>query len=113
MESNKCLGCRFGSVKIEVEVPEKYSTEEFAAETKNFASQIIAITKQKSMQYLLTFGSINNFSKLEFKIHYSCKLNIDKKQCSKFSSNKEKDCRINYLIYSKGISDQIEVKMQE
>jgi hypothetical protein len=114
MASNKCIGCRFGSSKIEILVPENYSIQEFAEETQNFASEIIAITKVEAMHYSLTFGSLNNFSKLEFIIHCSCKLNADKKQCSNLNSNQEKDCRIKHLIYTKeGILDKVCVTMGE
>lgn len=114
MASNKCIGCRFGSSKIEILVPENYSIQEFAEETQNFASEIIAITKKKPMHYSLTFGSLNSFSKLEFIIHCSCILEIDKKQCAKFNSNQDRDCRIKCLTYSKeGISDKIYVTIGE
>jgi hypothetical protein len=57
MESNTCLGCRFGSVKIEILVPEKYNQKQFARQTKDFAADIIAVTKQKPIHYSLTFDS--------------------------------------------------------
>jgi hypothetical protein len=114
MASNICLGCRFGSVKIEILVPEKYTIKEFAQQTQDFASEIIAITKEKPMHYSLTFGSGNDFSKLDFKIHCSCILNIDKKQCSKFNSTMQKDCKIQHFIYSKeATAKKIELQVHE
>jgi hypothetical protein len=114
VSSNICIGCRFGSSRIEILVPEDYNIQDFAKETQNFASEIIAIKKVEAMHYSLTFGSLNDFSKLEFIIHCSCILNVDKKQCSKLNSNQEKDSRIKDLIYSKeGISDKICVTMGE
>ena len=113
MESNVCLGCRFGSVKIEILVPEKCNINEFAEETRNFSSDIIAITKEKPMHYSLTFGSGNECSKLDFRVHCSCILNVDKKHCSRFADNMVKDCKIKHLVYSKASSDEkIEVNVR-
>ena len=114
MDNNVCLTCRFGSVKIEVLVPDKCDVEEFAEETRNFSSDIIAITKEKPMRYSLTFGSGNDMSKLEFKVHCTCILNIDKSECSRFSGTANKDCKIKHLVYSKqSTAEQIEIKLRQ
>ena len=111
MESNVCLGCRFGSVKLEILVPEKYDINDFAQETRNFSTDIVAITKEKPMHYSLTFGSGDEYSKLEFKVHCSCILNIDKTECSRFTDASDKDWKIRHLVYNKiSTAQQIEVK---
>ena len=108
-----CLGCRFGSVKIEILVPEKCDINEFAEETRNFSSDIIQITKEKPMHYSLTFGSASEYSKIDFRVHCDCILNVDKKHCSRFADNLAKDCRIKHLVYSKASgAQQIEVKVR-
>lgn len=114
MESNICLACRFSSVKIEIFVPEKCDIKEFAEESRNFSSNIIAITKEKPMHYSLTFAQGNEPSKLDFKLHCICILNINKAECSKFSDGTEKDCKIKHLVYSKTSSkEQIEIKLTQ
>ncbi len=111
---NVCLGCRFGSVKIEILVPEKCDINEFARETRNFSSEIVAMTKEKPMHYSLTFGSATSCSKLDFKVHCSCILNIDKKECSKFSDKTDRDYKIKHFVYSKhSTAEQIEVKVRQ
>ena len=114
LDSNVCLGCRFGSVKIEILVPEKCDINEFAEETRNFSLDIIAMTKEKPMHYSLTFASGNEVSKLDFKVHCTCILNIDKKECSKFSDGADKEYKIKHLVYSKASSDeQVEIKVRQ
>ena len=114
MDSNVCLGCRFGSVKIEVLVPEQCDIREFADETRNFTSEIVAITKAKRMHYCITFGSGSNYSKLDFKVHCSCILNIKKKECSNFNSINESECKVRHLIYSKeSASEPLEIKISQ
>jgi len=111
MESNLCLGCRFGSVKIEILVPEKCGIEEFAAETQNFTSEIVAMTK-KPMHYSLTFGSGIDQSKLDFKVHCQCILNIKQNECSKFNGVTDRDCKVKHLVYNKeSTSEQIEISV--
>jgi hypothetical protein len=46
-KGNKCLGCRFGSVKLEILVPENCNLREFMGKTQDFAFNIISITKEK------------------------------------------------------------------
>jgi hypothetical protein len=114
MDSNICLGCRFGSVKIEIVVPEEYDIKDFAEETRNFNSEINAITKKKPMHYSLMFGSESNHSTLEFKVHCSCILNINKKECSRFNADADRDCKVKHLVYSKtSTAEQIEIKMRQ
>lgn len=106
MDSNVCLGCRFGSVKLEILVPEKYDINDFAKETRNFSSNTVAITKEKPMHFSLTFGSGN-----EFRVHCSCILNVNRKECSRFAEASAKECKIQHLVYNKvSTAQQIEVK---
>lgn len=114
MESSLCLGCRFGFVKIEILVPEKCDIEKFAAETQNFASEIVAMTKEKPMHYSLTFGSEMDHSKLDFKVHCSRMLNIKQNECSKFNGVTNRDCKVKHLVYNKeSTSEQIEINVRQ
>jgi hypothetical protein len=115
MASNICLRCRFGSVKLEILVPEKYDIKEFAKETQDFASDIVAITREKPMHYSLTFGTGNECAKsLDFRVHCSCILNINQNECSKFNANEERDCKVKHFIYSKASSpEEIVVQANE
>ncbi len=99
MESNVCLGCRFGSVKVEILVPEKYTHERFVRETRDFASDIAVLTKQKPIHYSLRFDSENS-SGLDFSFNCQCILNIKRKECSNFNLKEEK-CKVKHLQYNK------------
>ena len=113
-KDNACLSCRFGSVKIEILVPENCDITEFAKQTQYFSSEIVAMTREKPMHYSLTFGSSDPASKLDFKIHCTCSLNMDKKECKKFSDSQEKEYKVKYLVYSKpSTSERIEIKMEQ
>ncbi len=97
MESNVCLSCRFGSVKIEILVPETYDVQEFVTETQNFASDIIATVGQKPIHYSLRFDSEHYSDGLDFTVACSCILNIKRKECSKFNQ-KEEYCKVKHLV---------------
>jgi hypothetical protein len=113
-KGNACLGCRFGSVKLEILVPENCDITEFAKQTQNFRSEIVAMTKEKPMHYSLTFGSADPASKLDFKVHCICILNMNKKECAKFSESQEKEPQVKLLVYSKpSTSERIEIKMEQ
>ena len=114
MDGKTCLECRFGSVKIEVLVPEKYSMAEFVKEKQNFASNLIEVTGGKPIHYSLTLDSAPQSSPLDFKVHCSCILNVDKNDCSKFNLRQDKDCKVKHLAFSKSsASEQIAVKVSK
>ena len=106
MES-KCLGCRFGSVKVEILVPEKYSMKQFVQQTRDFASDIAALTEKKPIHYSLTFDSGEDCpEKLNFKVDCACILDIKKKDCSKFNTSQDRDCRVTHLTARKTLMPQ-------
>ncbi len=91
------MGCRFGSVKIDVSVPEKYDLKSFRAETQQFASRFLAMTKQKPIHYNLTFDKKQRkLAALEFNVNCTCILNVNKNDCSKFNPEQE-NCKIRHL----------------
>jgi len=111
-EGNVCLGCRFGSVKIDITVPEKYDLTEFVRQKEDFASEIIPLTREKPIHYSLLFGSNGDPSKLEYKIHCSCILNVKKEDCSKFNVREQKNCKIKHLAEnSSRIRQELEIRI--
>jgi hypothetical protein len=111
-KGNICLGCRFGSVKIEILVPEKYDLKDFVAQKKDFASEIIAFTGGKPIHYSILFSSNENPSKLERKIYCSCILNVNRNDCSKFNLRQEKNCKIKHLADNRSqFAQEIEIKI--
>jgi hypothetical protein len=97
MESNVCLGCRFGSVKIDVSVPEKYNFKTFKVETKQFASEILPMTRHKPIHYNVTFDKKQlDAAAPKFNVNCTCILNVKKKDCSKFNPTEER-CKIRHL----------------
>jgi hypothetical protein len=95
-ESKVCLACRFGSVKIEILVPETYNQKNFVKEMQNFSANLTSSTNQKPIHYFLVFGADNNSQKLNFKVDCSCILNVKKADCSKFNPKQEKNCRVKH-----------------
>ncbi len=86
METNVCYACRFGSVKIEILVPEKYNLKTFAEQTRKFAADIATATQSKPIHYKLRFDSASNISNLGFNVHCTCILNVAKNDCSNFNT---------------------------
>jgi len=104
---NKCLGCRFGSVKVEISVPEKYNMKQFVQQTRDFASDITSVTGNKPLHYSLAFGSDEEYpEKLDFKVDCTCILDIKKKDCSKFNSKQAKECRVTHFTSRKTLMPQ-------
>lgn len=98
MESNTCFGCRFGSVKIEILVPEKYSLKQFAQQTRDFTADVVAVTGSKPIHYSLKVNTEQ--SKLDFNINCSCILNIGRRDCSKYNAATG-NCRVKHLEHDK------------
>ena len=112
MDNKICLSCRFGSVQIEVLVPETCDLEKFVTETRNFASDVIAVTKEKPIHYSFTLASEQGSPELVFKVHCTCILNVNKNDCSKFNLTENNDCKVKHLSYSKSeIQKEIEIKI--
>jgi len=97
MESDTCIGCRFGAVKIEIYVPEKISFREFEKQTRALAFPIKALAGQKPIHYALTFASDKATSKLSYNVDCSCILNVKQRNCSNFSFVEDKNCRVKHL----------------
>jgi hypothetical protein len=109
MEANACLGCRFGSVKVNVSVPQRYDADRLAKETKMFVSKIAATTRQKTIHYTVTFAERQKFAALNFTINCSCILNVDKRDCSNY--NPSKTCRVMHIHPSKPNSFEVAQKI--
>ena len=107
-----CLGCEFGSVKLEILVPENCDLKEFIEKTQNFAFNLISISKEKPIYYSLKYGSGMDCAEFKFKIHCSCIFRQTKNTCAKFKMRQENDCKIDRLLYSKSPSEKIEVKLE-
>jgi hypothetical protein len=101
METNVCFGCRFGSVKIEILVPEKYNLKRFANQTRDFTADVVAVTGAKPIHYSLKVDSGQNTAELNFNIDCLCILNIDKRDCSKFNAATGRNCRVKHLEHIK------------
>ncbi len=95
-----CYGCRFGSVKIEILVPDKYNQARFVEETRDFASDIIAQAGQKPIHYALKLDSGKSGSELDFRVNCQCILNVKKKDCS-FHATQSKHWKIKHLPHHK------------
>ena len=100
MESNICLGCRFGSVKIEVLVPEDCDVQEFVRKTRLFASEMKPVTREKRIHYILKFDSEKHSLGLGFNVTCSCILNVKQRDCSNFLAC-NKTGRVKHLQPSK------------
>jgi hypothetical protein len=109
MEANACLGCRFGSVKINISVPQKCDEGRLARETKAFASKIAVMTRQKPVHYTVTYSERQKFAALDFAVNCSCILNVDKRDCSNY--NPSKTCRIMHIRPSKSSSLEVAQKI--
>jgi hypothetical protein len=100
MESNICIGCRFGSVKIEIFVPENCDVQEFVQKTRLFASEMKLVTGEKRIHYTLKFDSETDSLGLGFDLNCSCILNVKQRDCSNFLAE-NKTCRVKHLQQSK------------
>lgn len=83
MEENACYKCRFGSIRIDIKVPENYDTERFARETKRYAEKLSAIINNKQVHYALTFEAQQHY--LDVNLSCTCILNVKKQDCSNFN----------------------------
>jgi hypothetical protein len=97
MNSNVCLGCRFGSVKIEISVAQKCKLEDFSEQTRDFAAEIIRVTGHKTIHYSLGLDSGQDLAELDLNVDCSCILNINKNDCSKFNVAEDQNCRVKHL----------------
>jgi hypothetical protein len=87
MIADECLGCRFSSVKISINVPDKYDMKSFARETKRFTSSVAGKAKQKRIHYTLIFDSEHKKDTcLDFAVSCQCILNVKTHDCSNFTS---------------------------
>lgn len=110
MESNTCIGCRFGSVKIEVFVPEDFfDIQEFLRKTRLFAAEVKPFTGQKPIHYALRFDTERDSSELDFNVNCSCILNVKQRDCSNFNPVEDSNCRVKHLQNKLTRERQIEV----
>jgi hypothetical protein len=94
MEANACLGCRFGSIKIEVLAPQDVDQKKLAGETKKFAAHIAEVSKHKRIHYSLATKP-QKASKIDFNVNCTCILNVKRDDCSNF--NHAQNLRIKHL----------------
>ena len=106
METNVCFGCRFGSVKIEILVPEKYNLKQFASQTRNFTAGIVAVTGAKPIHYNLKVDSRQDPSRLDFNVNCSCIFSVDRRECSKFNAATDRNCRVKHLQHIKQAEEE-------
>lgn len=87
MTAEECLGCRFSSVKISINVPDRYDMKTFAKETKRFTKGVAGKAKDKRIHYTLVFDSEHKKdSGLDFSVSCQCILNVKTHDCSNFTS---------------------------
>jgi hypothetical protein len=84
MEENACLRCRFGSIRLDIKVPENYDTDRFARETKRYAEKLLEAITQKPIHYALTFEAQQHY--LDFNLTCTCILNVKKQDCSNYNT---------------------------
>ncbi len=97
MENNACLGCRFGSVQIDVDVPEEYDLKKLAEQKREFTADLSAATKQKPIHYSVHFDPQETTQKPNFNVNCSCILNVHKSDCSKFNLAVGRTLRIKHF----------------
>jgi hypothetical protein len=101
MDGKDCLSCKFGSVRVDILVPESYNISRFAQETQSFTSELMDATGKKTFRYALKFDSEQKREQLDFKIGCSCLLNLEKKTCPRYSKTENVNCPIEYLAVVK------------
>jgi hypothetical protein len=90
MTADECLGCRFSSVKISINVPDKCDMKTFAKETKRFSAGVAGKAKDKRIHYTLVFDSEHKKDPcLDFAVSCSCILNVKTYDCSNFNSARQ------------------------
>jgi len=94
MEANACLGCRFGSVKIDISAPQDIDQKKLVGETKKFTKQIAGVTEHKRIHYSVTTKP-QKTSNIDFNVNCTCILNVKKHDCSNF--NHAQNLRIKHL----------------
>jgi len=82
--------------------------QEFVQETRDFASEIKAVTRQKPIHYTLTFDSGKSLANLDFNLDCSCILNVKRKDCSNFVME-TKNCRVKHMQSKITKEKQIEI----
>ncbi|MCW3996599.1 MAG: hypothetical protein NWE98_10700 [Candidatus Bathyarchaeota archaeon] len=101
---NKCLNCKFNTLKIMVLVPCNKTIREYIHRTGNFHSDIAAIIKEPHGQYTVWFRSEEHIKPLSFKLIRTCKLRIEpnKKEsaCLHYEQSLEQN-PISTITYSK------------
>lgn len=81
------MGCRFSSIRISINVPDKYDMKTFAKETKRFTKGVAGRAKDKRIHYTLVFDSEHQKdAALDFAVSCSCILNVKTHDCSNFTS---------------------------
>ncbi len=93
-----CIGCRFGSVIVEIAVPEKCDLLKLTRRTEAFTADLPAAIKQKPIHYSLNFDEENSLDdEPSFTVNCICILNVNKKDCSKFEEAAGRNPRIKHL----------------
>ncbi len=114
--NKKCLHCRFGHIMIEVLAPEAYNVEDLIKETQSFAKSIAQTTGEKHIRYSLTVNTPNDslHPKLDFKVHSSCNLNKNQKNCSTATLINKENHKTKQFTYNKTTRfEEIEFQLAE
>jgi hypothetical protein len=113
MNSNVCLGCRSGSVKIEISVAQKCKPEDFSHQTRDFGAGIIRVTGHKPIHYSLELDSGQNLAEIDFNVDCSSILNINKNDYSKFNVAEDRNCRVKHLQHLTSPSREPNIEVTE
>lgn len=101
---NKCLDCKYNTLKIKILVPHNRTIKEYVHRTGDFQSDIVAIVKEKQGQYTVWFRSEDGIKLLTVKMLHVCQLKIEKgktdKVCMRYEVKEEQNL-ISNIIYSK------------
>jgi len=101
---NKCLDCKYNTLKIKILVPHNRTIKEYVHRTGDFQSDIVAIVKEKQGQYTVWFRSGSDINLLTFKMLYTCGLKTERNKkeaaCAHYAAKGVHNL-ISNIIYSK------------
>ena len=104
--TNICWECKHDTLKLKILVPHNCTIREYVNRTGDFASGIVAISKEKQGQYNVWFRSAGNLRLLSFKMLHICKLKQGQEKTDKVGACENYDLKneentISNIIYSK------------
>jgi hypothetical protein len=104
--ANVCMGCRFGSIKMDVLVPEKYDMKQLVAQIQILASEVTAVAASKPIHYSFTFGAgKNSLKKPKFKVDCLCIFKVKQRDCSRLNPKKGKEFKVRHFDQDDFVSE--------